>query len=94
MWESQGSKVTCGTEGDEGLRVLADHRQLVFGEGESAYDVLYEVVGDDRGHVPPQLPQDNQLPILKDTDTKVGVSPASAESSHSNGLNGALPRFH
>lgn len=58
-------RVTCGTEGDECLRVFADHRQLVFGEGEPAYDVLDEIIGDDRGHIPLQLPQHDQLPVLK-----------------------------
>ena len=39
--------VTCGTEGNECLRVFADHRQLVFGKGQPAYDVLYKIIGDD-----------------------------------------------
>lgn len=58
---------TCGTERYERQRVFADHRQLVFGEGQPADDVLYKIVGDDRGHVPLQLPQYNQFPVLKDT---------------------------
>lgn len=41
------SCVTCGTEGNECLRVFADHRQFVFGKGQPAYDVLYEIIGDD-----------------------------------------------
>lgn len=41
------SCVTCGTEGNECLRVFADHRQLVFGKRQSAYDVLYKIIGDD-----------------------------------------------
>lgn len=57
--------VTCGAERDERQRVLADHRQLIFGQGQPVYDVLYEVVGDDRGHVPPQLSQDDQFPVLQ-----------------------------
>lgn len=57
--------VTCGAERDERQRVLADHRQLIFGQGQPVYDVLYEVVGDDRGHVPPQLPQYDQFPVLQ-----------------------------
>lgn len=56
---------TCGAQGDEGLRVLADHRQLVFGEGQPAHDVLQKVVGDDGRHVPPQLAQHHHLPVLK-----------------------------
>lgn len=57
--------ITCGTEGDECERVFADHRQFVFGKGQPAYDVLYKIIGDDRGHVPLQLPQHHQLPVLK-----------------------------
>lgn len=57
--------VTCGAECDERQGVLADHRQLIFGQGQPVYDVLYEVVGDDRGHVPPQLSQDDQFPVLQ-----------------------------
>lgn len=57
--------VTCGAERDERQRVLADHRQLIFGQGQPVYDVLYEVVGDDRGHVPPQLSQYDQFPVLQ-----------------------------
>ena len=55
---------TCSAEGDEGLRVLADKGQLVLGEGQPVHDVLDEVVGDDRRNVPPQLPQNHQLPVL------------------------------
>lgn len=62
------SCVTCGTEGNECQRVFADHGQLVFGKGQSAYDVLYKIIGDDRGHVPLQLPQHDQFPVLKDTE--------------------------
>lgn len=70
------SCVTCGTKGNECLRVFADHRQLVFGKGQPAYDVLYKIIGDDRGHVPLQLPQHDQLPVLEDTEKvdKKGVS--------------------
>lgn len=56
---------TCGAECDEGLRVLADHPQLVSGEGQPSYDVLHKVVGGDRRHVPLQLPQYDQFPVLK-----------------------------
>lgn len=59
--------VTCGTERDERQRVLADHRQLIFGQRQPVNDVLYEVVGDDRRHVPPQFPQYHQFPILQKT---------------------------
>lgn len=38
---------TCGAERDERQCVFADHRQLIFGKGQPAYDVLYEIVGDD-----------------------------------------------
>ena len=38
---------TCCTEGDEGLCVFADEGQLVLGEGQPAYNMLDEVVGDD-----------------------------------------------
>lgn len=62
--------VTCGTKGDECLRVFADHLQFVFGKRQPEYDVLYKVVGDDGGHVPLQLPQHNQLPVLKKTYTQ------------------------
>lgn len=62
--EMISSCVTCGTEGDERLRVFANHRQLVFGKGQPAYDVLYKIIGDDRGHVPLQLPQHDQFPVL------------------------------
>lgn len=41
------SGVTCGAERDERQCVFADHRQLIFGKGQPAYDVLYEIVGDD-----------------------------------------------
>lgn len=40
-------RITCGTECNECLRVFADHRQLIFGKGQPAYDVLYKIVGDD-----------------------------------------------
>lgn len=59
------SCVTCGAERDEGLRVLADHPQLVFGKGQPSYDVFHKVVGGDRSHVPLQLPQYDQFPVLK-----------------------------
>lgn len=62
--------VTCGAERDERQCVLADHRQLIFGQGQPVYDVLYEVVGDDRGHVPPQLPQYDQFPVLQRQQSK------------------------
>lgn len=65
MEEGGGGAFTCGAERDEGLRVLADHPQLVFGEGQPSDDVLHKVVGGDRRHVPLQLPQDDQLPVLK-----------------------------
>lgn len=38
---------TCGTEGNECLRVFADHRQLVFGKGQPAYYVIYKIIWDD-----------------------------------------------
>lgn len=38
---------TCGTEGNKCLRVFADHRQLVFGKGQSAYNVIYKIIWDD-----------------------------------------------
>lgn len=63
VWDAEC--VTCGAERNERQRVLADHRQLVFGQGQPVDDVLYEVVGDDRGHVPPQLPKYNQFPVLQ-----------------------------
>lgn len=59
------SCVTCGTKGDERLRVLADHRHFFFGEGQPAHDVFYKIIGDDGGHVPLQLPQHDQFPVLK-----------------------------
>lgn len=65
--------VTCGAEGYECLSVFADHRQLVFGKGQPAYDVLYKIIGDDRGHVPLQLPQHHQLPVLKKTEEEEEV---------------------
>lgn len=46
--------------------MFADHRHFVFGKGQPAYDVLYKIVGDDRGHVPLQLPEYDQLPVLKE----------------------------
>ena len=55
---------TCSTEGDEGLRVPADERQLVLGEGQPVHDVLDEVVWDDRRNVPPQLSENHQFPVL------------------------------
>lgn len=71
-WEADW--VTCGTERDERQRVLADHRQLIFGQGQPVYDVLYEVVGDDRGHVPPQLSQDDQFPVLQRQRSKKKIN--------------------
>lgn len=38
---------TCGTEGNECLCVFADHRQLVFGKGQPAYNVIYKIIWDD-----------------------------------------------
>ena len=69
-------RVTCGAEGYECLSVFADHRQLVFGKGQPPYDVLYKIIGDDRGHVPLQLPQHHQLPVLKQTDRRRRRSPS------------------
>lgn len=55
--------------------MFADHRQLVFGKGQPTYDVLYKIIGDDRGHVPLQFPQNHQFPVLKDIeDDKENVS--------------------
>lgn len=62
---AESSGVTCGAERDEGLRVLADHPQLVFGKGQPSDDVFHKVVGGDRSHVPLQLPQYDQFPVLK-----------------------------
>lgn len=62
--------VTCGAERDERQGVLADHRQLIFGQWQSVYDVLDEVIGDDRRHVPPQFPQYHQFPVLQKTMIK------------------------
>lgn len=53
------SYITCGTERNECLRVFADYCHLVLGKGQPAYDVLYKIIGDDRGHVPLQLPEYN-----------------------------------
>lgn len=67
--EGRGSScVTCGAERDEGLRVLADHPQLIFGEGQPSYDVFHKVIGGDGRHVPLQLPQHDQLPVLEEDD--------------------------
>lgn len=68
--DGEADCVTCGAERDERQRVLADHRQLIFGQRQPVYDVLYEVVGDDRRHVPPKFPQYNQFPVLQKTMTK------------------------
>lgn len=62
------SYITCGTERNECLRVFADYCHLVLGKGQPAYDVLYKIIGYDRGHVPLQLPEYNQFPILKDRE--------------------------
>lgn len=43
----EGGCITCGAERDEGLRVLADHPQLVFGEGQPSNDVFHKVIGGD-----------------------------------------------
>lgn len=61
------SGVTCSTEGNECLRVFPDHHQLAYGKRQPAYDVLYKIIGNDRGHVPLQLSQHDQFPVLEDT---------------------------
>lgn len=43
----KSSCVTCGAERDEGLRVLADHPQLVFGKGQPSNDVFHKVIRGD-----------------------------------------------
>lgn len=100
------SCVTCGTEGDECQRVFADHGQLVFGKGQPAYDVLYKIIGDDRGHVPLQFPQHHQFPVLKDMeehDKKKNYKKKKCQSFQIQflgsiysvrGLNGTVPWFH
>lgn len=61
----ESGQVTCGAERDEGLRVLADRHQPVFGKGQPSNDVFHKVIRGDRRHVPLQLPQDDQFPVLK-----------------------------
>lgn len=43
----ESSCITCGAERDEGLRVLADHAQLVFGKGQPSNDVFHKVIRGD-----------------------------------------------
>lgn len=43
----ESSCVTCGAERNEGLRVLADHPQLVFGKGQPSNDVFHKVIRGD-----------------------------------------------
>lgn len=92
--------ITCGTECNECLRVFADHRQFIFGKGQPANDVLYKIVGDDWGHVPLQLAQYNQFPVLKDrerdNEEKMFVS-SNSVSWHKptqSELMGMLPCLH
>lgn len=60
------SCITCGTEGDECQGVFADRHHIVFGKGKPAYDVLYEIIWNDWGHVPLQFSQHHQFPVLKE----------------------------
>lgn len=64
-WLQKCPSLTCGTEGDECLHMLANECQLILRQRQPPHNVLNEVVRRYCCQVPLQLSQHHQFPFLK-----------------------------